>query len=143
MANATPEKKAEAAPVRQRVTRETRTPVDGARDILTVRGKDPNFEYRWVIDSPGRIQRFQEGGWEVDTAASEVGQKTVDRESKVGSATTKASGDGRTYVLMRIPKEWYEEDQKAKQDRITALESSMKQEAKEGNYGLLEITRRK
>jgi hypothetical protein len=122
--------------------RKKRIPVGGARDILTVNGKDPNYEYRWVVDSPGRIQRFNDGGWEVvNTGDHEVGQRTVDRESKVGSAVTKASGDGRTLVLMRILKEWYDEDQKAKQERLDAMESSMRQEARDGRYGVLEIAR--
>lgn len=144
MANTNVEKAVkETAPVRQRVTRETRVPLSGARDILTVKGKDPNYVYRWVVDSPGRIERLQLAGYEVDTAAHEVGQMTVDRESKIGSATTKASGDGRTLVLMRIPKEWFDMDQAAKQEQLDAHEATMRQEAKEGHYGILEVARRK
>lgn len=124
-------------------TRVTRTPVGGARDILTVHGKDPNFVYRWVIDSPGRIQRFVEGGYEVVQEDLEVGQKTVDRGSKLGSAVTKAGGSGQTLVLMRIPKEWYDEDQLAKQAQIDALEATMKSEAEQGNYGSVQISRRR
>jgi hypothetical protein len=122
--------------------RKKRTPVGGARDILTVPLKDPNYEYRWVVDSPGRIQRFKDGGWEVDTDNVDIGQRTVDRESRIGSAVTKASGDGRTLVLMRIPKEWYDEDQKAKSDRLDALDGTMRQDAKEGRYGVLEVGRK-
>ena len=138
--SAVEESKATESPVRER---KKRTPVGGARDILTVYGKNPDYEYRWVIDSPGRVQRFIEGGWEVDTENHEIGHNVVDRGSKVGSAVTKASGDGRTLVLMRIPKEWYDEDQKAKQDRLDALEASMRADAHEGRYGSLEINRRK
>lgn len=126
-------------PVRER---KKRTPVAGARDVLTVLGKDENYQYRWVKDSPGRVLRFKDGGWDVVTDSLEVGQRTVDRESKIGSVITKASGDGGTLVLMRIPKEWFNEDQLAKWAQIDALESSMKQEAKEGRYGVLEVTRK-
>jgi hypothetical protein len=127
-----------AQPVRERPKR---IPVAGARDILTVYGKDPNYSYRWIVDAPGRIQRFQEGGWEVVQENLEVGQRTVDRGSKVGSAVTKSSGDGRVLVLMRILKEWYDEDQKAKMERLDALEGSMRQEAKVDRYGILEVQR--
>ncbi len=140
---ATKEVAPESAPAVKR-ERKKRTPVSGARDILTVRGIDPNFSYRWVVDQPGRVQRFQDGGWEVvPTHGTEVGQATVDRGSQLGSVVTKASGDGRTLVLMRIPKEWYDEDQVAKAERINAHEATMKAEAQVGRYGVLEVTRPK
>lgn len=117
----------------KREQRKERTPVNGERDILTVKGKDPNYEYRFVIDRPGRIQRFLDGGWEVVTEDLEVGQKAVDTPSgKVGSAVTKHAGGGQTYILMRIPKEWYDEDQQAKQDKVDALEASMQEDIRQG-----------
>lgn len=119
-----------------------RTPVGGPRDILTVRDKDPNYEYRFILDVPGRIQRFLEGGWEPVQEDLEVGQKTVDRGSNLGSVVTKAGGAGQTLVLMRIPKEWYDEDQKAKMEAIDALEASMRAEAQEGRYGSFTINRK-
>ena len=127
-------------PVRER---KKRTPVGGARDVLTLTGKDPNYEYRFIVDAPGRVQRFIDGGWEVVTDPHDIGQVTVDRGSKVGSAVTKASGDGRTLVAMRIPKEWYDEDQKAKQDRLDALDQAMKAENVSNFRGFLEIQRNK
>ena len=130
-----------------------RTPVGGARDILTVSNKDPNFEYRWVKDIPGRIQRFQEGGYELvtDVDLESVGQRVVDRGSTLGSVVTKTSGIF-TLVLMRIPKEWYDEDQLAKQVKVDALEESMRAEIRAGyipgssgepGYGKLDISRRR
>lgn len=108
-----------------RVQRKERVPVNGARDILTVAQKDPNYEYRWVIDRPGRFAKFSAAGWEVVTDDLEVGQPTVDRGSKVGSAVTKLAGQGSTLVLHRIPIEWYNEDQLAKQINVDSLEASM------------------
>ena len=112
--------------------RTRRTPVGGARDILTVRDKDPNYSYRWVADLPGRIDRMKDAGYEVVTDKLEIGQKTVDRESKVGSVITKTGGGGMTLVLMRTQKEWYDEDQKSKQDRVDALEVAMKADVQQG-----------
>ena len=114
--------------------RPQRIPVGGARDIITVRDKDPNYVYRWVFDNPkrpGRIQRFLDGGYEVVQDDNEIGQKTVDRGSKLGSATTRQDSGG-LLVLMRIKKEWYDEDQAAKQASIDALERSMKKDVREG-----------
>ena len=121
--------------------RAKRTPVGGTRDILTVNGKSPDHVYRWVKDSPGRIQRFRDGGYEVVTEDLEVGQNTVDRSSKVGSAITKHGGGLDTLVLMRIPKEWYDEDQAAKQADIDALEATMKS-GSSADYGKVEISRK-
>ncbi len=117
--------------------RKERIPVGGPRDVLTVQGKDPNYVYRWVLDVPGRIQRFMDGGYEVVQADLKVGQKTVDSNSQIGSAVTKHGGGDKKLILMRITKEWYDEDQAAKQDKIDALEASMQVDEKEGRYGSL------
>jgi len=121
--------------------RKNRVPVGGSRNILTVANKDPNYEYRWVLDIPGRLDQFKKAGYEVVTDDNEVGDKTVDRHSKLGSAQTMVRGLS-TLVLMRIPREWYEEDQQMKQEEIEALEATMKSPTS-GDYGKVEIASRK
>lgn len=113
------------AKVVKRVTRESRIPVSGPRDILTVAGKDPNYFYRWVKDLPGRIQRFLDGGYEIVNHDAQVGQRTVDSGSRLGTAITRLDGSN-TLVLMRIPLEWYKEDQERKQAEIDAIEDSLR-----------------
>lgn len=121
--------------------RPTRTPV-GGRNRLTVRGKDPNYVYRIVNDTEDRILQFQEGGYEVvESEGTQVGDKRASKASALGSAQTFPVGKGTTGVLMRIKKEWYEEDQKAKQDRVDASEATIKQKALDGTYGSLNISR--
>ena len=133
--------------------RPRRTPVDGARDILTVLNKDPNYVYRWVADDPrrpGRIERLKERGYEVVAEKHEVGQKTVDKVSQLGQFNTVAGGGGITLVLMRQLREWYDEDQKTKQDKVNALEEAMKADVRQGRipgsrepgFGNLDITRK-
>lgn len=117
-----------------------RTPVGGKRDILTVSNKDPNYVYRWVNDTPGRIQRFMDGGYEIVNHEAEIGGPAVDKGSRLGSAITKSVGGTVTAVLMRIPREWYDEDQQAKQADIDAFEATMKDKAK-ADYGHLKIAR--
>lgn len=119
--------------------RPKRVPVGGPRDILTVANKDPNYVYRWVNDTPGRLEKFKDAGYEVVTQDHEVGSKAVDRGSKLGSAITKSVGGQITAVLMRIPREWYDEDQAAKQAELDALEASMKDSAHQDRYGSLKI----
>ena len=122
--------------------RPKRVPVAGPRDILAVANQDPNYVYRWVNDVRGRMQRFLDGGYEVVTQDTEVGQNAVDRGSQVGSAVTRQVGSGVTAVLMRIPREWYNEDQAAKAAELDALEASMKQQATDGHYGEFNIFRK-
>ena len=126
----------------ERVERPKRVPVGGPRNILTVAQKDPNFVYRWVNDVPGRIAAFKEGGYEVVTSDNEVGDKTVDRGSKLGSAITKSVGGQITAVLMRIPKEWYDEDQAAKQKDVDILEATMRDQSQRGDYGSVKVVRK-
>ena len=115
----------------------------GFRDILKITDRDPNYFYRWTLDVPGRIQDRKEQGYEIVTDIDVAGDESVDTPKKVGSALTVVRGSG-TLVLMRIPMEWYVEDQKAKQDDIDALEATMAQPSGDLDYGkVLGIGRRK
>ena len=134
--------------------RRKRSSVEGARDILSVINQDPNYVYRWVADDPkrpGRIDRLKDFGYEVVTSDMEIGEKTVDRNSKVGSVVTRIGGGGVTLVLMRQPKEYNDEDQAAKQARVDATEATMREEIRQGRIpgsnepgvgGKLDITRK-
>lgn len=123
-----------------KVERPKRTPVGGPRNILTVANKDPNYVYRWVLDSQNRIEAFKEGGYEVVTKDMEVGDSAVDKASQLGSAVTYVKGTS-TLVLMRIRREWYDEDQAAKQEEIDALEATMKA-PESADYGKVTIGRK-
>lgn len=121
--------------------RVTRTPV-GQRNILTVRGKDPNYEYRIVNDVEDRITQFQEAGYEIVSDESvQVGDKRVSAASSIGSAKQLSVGGGTKAYVMRIRKDWYEEDQATKLRQVAAQEDSIKAKALDGNYGKLEISR--
>lgn len=119
-----------------------RIPVSGYRDILSVDGKEDGFVYRWVNDIDNRIQRFQQGGYELVDHDVEVGQRTVDNPGKYGSVVSKDVGKGRTAYLMRIPEEFYKEDQQAKQREVKRTEDDMKRtlnSGRDGTYGEVKI----
>jgi len=122
--------------------RVTRTPI-GTRNILTVKGKDPNYEYRIVNDVEDRITQFQEAGYEVVQSESvEVGDKRAASGTSIGSAKTLSVGQGTKAYVMRIKKEWYEEDQRAKQGQIAATESAIKDPTLNGgDYGSTKLSR--
>ena len=104
--------------------------------------KDPNFEYRFVNDTGSRIHNFQQAGYELVTDSElKVGDARLSDAGELGSGKRVISNDGTTSYLMKIKKEWYEEDKKAKADAIKEQESAMKQEATQGMYGKLNLSR--
>lgn len=124
--------------------RPRRVPISGPRDIMTVSNKDPNYVYRWVNDTENRIERFKLAGYEIVTSEHDIGMPTVDKVSdKFGSAYVKKVGGGLQSVLMRIPKEFYNEDQAAKQVAIDEIADQMKQVGKNpGEYGGVNLGRK-
>ena len=100
------------------------------RQPLAVKNRDPNFEYRIVNDEPGRVQRLELAGWAVDTETT-VGDTYAGQASTMGSATAKPVGRGRMGVVMKIPKELYDEDQAAKQREVDRTEEQMLETAKD------------
>jgi len=111
---------------------------------LYVAGKDANYEYRFVNNTDGKVEQRAEDGWEVVTKAElkQVGERRVDVPSTEGAAQEVYVGHGHKAVLMKIRKDWYEEDQAAKQAVVDEREAATKQEALEGHYGKLTIERR-
>ncbi len=117
--------------------RPERIPVSGRRDVMTVIGKDDAYVYRWVSDDAGRIDRFIAGGYAVVDEDVRVGQDDIDSSRDIASTVTKQSG-GLTQYLMRIRRDWYEEDQAAKAKVINETEEDMKRtlnNGKDGTYG--------
>lgn len=122
--------------------RPRRTPI-GARNVLKVTGKDPDFEYRIVNDEGDRVEQFRAAGYETVSAAThQIGDRRINAPTTEGSIATASVGGGTKAVLMRIPKEWYEEDQKAKQDAINELEAATREDALKGTYGKFDIERK-
>lgn len=128
--------------------RAPRVPVSGNRDILTIEGKDPSFEYRWIIDSAEngqRIQKFNKAWWELvqsDDGQHTVGQDMVYKTENVGSVIRVPAGTGKFYYLMRIPKEYFTADQNEKQKDIKDRESAMTQtDSDNGQYGNIKLSR--
>jgi hypothetical protein len=125
-----------------RANRPTRIPIHESRDRLTVKSHiDPAFVYRVVKDKPGRIDTFLAAGYEIVTDAVQVGDKKAATPGQEGSPVKISLGRGEQGYLMRIPRDWYEEDQHAKELELQAREEQMVQTAKKETYGRLEINR--
>lgn len=118
-----------------------RVPITG-KQPLAVRGKEPGYMYRVVNDVDDRILEMQDAGYEVVRGGdATVGDKRVDRATEPGTVKQFSVGGGTKAVLMRIPEEWYHEDQEAKMSRLKSLEDSTKKDALNGNYGKLDVSR--
>ncbi len=128
-------------------SRPKRVPISGDRDVLTVIGKDKDYEYRWVRDTSetgSRIFRFLQAAYEfVDATKGThgIGDSFVYETHDMGSLVRKPAGGGDYLYLMRIPKEFFEEDAKAKQNSILAQEKDIVRErdphsnSDDGQYG--------
>jgi len=122
-------------------SRPQRTPI-GTRNVLTVAGKEPGYEYRIINDSGDRVAEFLEAGYElVKENSIKVGDKRVNKSSSEGTVSQISVGQGQKAFVVRIKKEWYDEDQALKQLKVNELEASTKSKALDGTYGKLEISR--
>lgn len=118
-----------------KVQRPKRTPL-ADRSVLGIKGKEPGYEYRIVNDTGDRVASFQERGYEIVTDNNiSIGDRRVGRPTKEGSPAQVSVGGGTSGYLMRIPNEYYKEDQDYKEQKLKELEQSMKTEAKTGMYG--------
>lgn len=112
-----------------------RKPV-GHRNRLSVEGKDPAYEYRIIKADSDRLREFQDAGWEVDTLTkSNTGR--VAQPSTLGSAAEVPLGLGTQGIVVRIRKDWYEEDQKEKQVIVDEQEGAARKSAG-ADYGKFE-----
>lgn len=130
----------EPAPmVRQR---KERRPI-ATTDVLTASAR-PGYVRRFVNDSPGRVQRFIDAGYEPVRDPS-ANRSEFGGTSALGDSVIRQDvGSGKTAVLMEIPQEWYDEDQAKKQERVDSLENGLRRNIgpyadHNGQYGTVKI----
>lgn len=128
--------------VTKEANRTRRTPINGTRNRLNVRGQAPGYVYRIVNDIDDRIQTLQEIGYELVTDKGVVvGDKRISNPTQEGSPVKISVGQGTQAYVMRQKKEWFDEDQAAKQVKNNELEATMKREVSDaGFYGKLKIS---
>lgn len=125
-------------------SRPKRIPVSEAnRNKLFVEGLDQeNYEYRWVNDTEGRLAAYLAGWWEfVDQNGNPVGDGDVDSSAGTSSKFSKGVGRGVNSYLMRIPKQFWSEDQEKKERILKEKEAEMKRNVRSiGDYGKVEVS---
>jgi hypothetical protein len=117
-----------------RANRPKRVPL-GQRNRLSFGAQDPNYVYRVINDQDERLMQAQEAGYEFVTGDQPLGDKRAAEGGKIDSRVSKPVGNGVRGFLMRIPKEYYEEDQNAKIGKIEDLEKALKPNTAKGEYG--------
>jgi hypothetical protein len=117
--------------------RPKRVPIHEQRDQLSTNQKQ-GFVRRWVNDVPGRVEKFIKAGYAVVTDKDVV---VGDENSNMALGTGARKNVGRTRqgegtqgILMEIPKDYYDEDQKAKAKLVDASEQAMKRGKDENDF---------
>lgn len=126
-----------------------RVPLGTPNMKLTVRdygGQLEGFVPRWINDKGGRVHQALNGGYEPVFKDDRViaGESGNDRNSDMGSwvsqiVGTKEDGSPLRAYLMKIKREWYEDDQKAKQKQVDAVDEAIRggrinEKAGDGRY---------
>ena len=120
-------------------TRPQRTPLAN-RSVLSVKGREPGYEYRIVNDVGDRVEMFKSMGYEVVADDSvQIGERRIANPSREGSPVQVSVGGGTKAFLMRQKDIWYKEDQATKEAQLKDQEQAMRTEAQSGMYGKLKI----
>jgi len=116
----------------------------GQRNRLTA-PKRPGYKRRFVNIQPGRIQMFEDAGYQLVTDQTydpnnpgvvRVGDRVAGAATPLGSAVVEEVGGGQQAVLMEIREDWYNEDQAKKARRLDEMEAQIKRRTtKSGHYG--------
>jgi hypothetical protein len=116
----------------------------GLRPKLSLIGKDPNYEYRIVNDTPGRISMFKQGGWELVTNAEvDTGNYRAEEASEIGSLASYIvdGGTGQKAYVMKIKKEWYDAFMDEHEAEVQRTEETLRPNHNDGGYGEIKIDR--
>jgi len=140
-----------SAPVREMASRshKKRVPV-GTKNVLDL-PQIPGHRTRWINDVKDgmRMRAFKDAGYEfvmqgeVDTSGLTI---QAGADTPIGTPISKQVGGGIKAYLMKQREDYYQEDQRAKQREIDALEQSLRRKrttpqnaTQNGQYGEVTI----
>lgn len=105
----------------KQLPKKKRRPLGMDAGKLKVANQDPNFHYRWAEtenpDRPNRVRRLQEAGYEIVLEGEVNHIYSGTDPDLLGQPVTTTSGS-KKMVLMKIPNEFFFEDQLAKEEAI-------------------------
>ncbi len=101
---------------------------DGRFRTLTVTGNmDPNYEYRWINDEPGRVHNLtKRDDWDVVT--DEMLGDRHEKDRGVGSGVERVVDrvTGKRAILVRKPKDFVAEDRAKAQRAVDEMDQMIK-----------------
>lgn len=110
--------------------------IDGNMFVEYVDGKEFLKVYvtRFINDVPGRLQRAESGGWEPVKQEEVVGGGQMRKDGQPESpdsgvwriANRHTDGGPVWAKLMKIRKDWYDEDQRAKEERNLQVDRAIR-----------------
>lgn len=123
-----------AEPIKAPRGRPARRESVSVRNRLNVEGTDPNYVYRIVADVSDRLDYMEKLGYEFVKAKDvKVGGKRMSQPQAAEGENAQISlGGGIKGYVMRISKEWYEQDQSEKRASIDETRRALGQI---GDYG--------
>jgi hypothetical protein len=107
---------------------------NGTNKKLSVKTEIPGYQLRWFNDTPGRLDAAVSRSWWEFVTQDEIAvadtNKVVQRNSDIGNKVRAVVGvtdqnEPMYAYLMKIKKEWFEEDQQDSADKIRAGEKEM------------------
>lgn len=102
---------------------------DGRLRNLAVTGSlDPNYEYRWINDEPGRVHNLtKQDDWDIVT--DEMLGERHEKDRGVGSGVERVVDrvTGKRAFLVRKPKEYFISDRAKAQRRVDEMDQMIKQ----------------
>ena len=127
-------------------SRPTRIPMSGLSKRMHVdKDRIPGFHIAWINDDKDLVYRAKRAGYEHVTVDElpEWGRQDVDSASATDSMVSMKVGADLTAYLMKLPMEYWEEDQEAKVQRNSAVTEDIMKElnsGQDGKYGKVEIS---
>lgn len=111
-----------------------RVPIGGRRTKLQLSQKDlealKDYHVRWINDQQGRIHSAEAGGYEFCTPeeATSLGEGAIHQEnSDLGTRVSKVvDRHGTRAYLMKIRKDWYDEDQAEKEKNNAQVDQQLR-----------------
>lgn len=114
-----------------------RVPIYESRKEVLTAPERPGFHRHFINDIDDRVQKALNAGYRiVEDESIQIGSDYAGKDNPLGRARVKHVGKGMKAVLMEIPIEFYEEDQKAKQRLNDERTKTMQRpNAANGQYG--------
>lgn len=115
-------------------SRKNRVPIGGRRTKLQLSQSDleslKDYKVRWINDTGGRVLAAEAGGYEFCTPdeARSLGEGAIHQgNSDTGTRVSKVvDRHGTRAYLMKIPREFWEEDQKAKEENNAQVDRALR-----------------